>query len=205
MEHFVVGSRDVTAILETIVKKLNVGNAALFQIPIEFSEKVNSESIAVLQALGFNGIYISLTKDYNELSQLLMQRGVDMERLHVIDGISEMYGIAKVQEKPVSYVEGPLRIDDISHLVEKLSEPQNETKKFVFLDSLTTVLLYNSLDRTLNFCNFLFQSINHFNLLGFFTSVSTGNVNNQLIDELKQSTAITIDFRSELSQVLNKG
>jgi hypothetical protein len=57
-------------------------------------------------------------------------------------------------------------------------------KKFVFLDSITTVLLYNSLERTLKFSEFLTSSLKRLQVAGVMVSVSKGFANDNLIKEL---------------------
>lgn len=195
----------MTEILRQKLKAATEGWITLVQVPIEQAQAINVESIHILQEMQYTGIYISLTKDYVELHQVMQAGGVDLKKLIVIDGISEMYGIPKSKEGNVVYVAGPLSIDLITEKVRELNQTIQEQKKFVFLDSLTTVLLYNSLHRTVTFGQFLINMMQEANLLGIMVSVSTGQANNQLIDELKHLATEVIDLRTELGGVKQFG
>lgn len=175
---------DLSLILKEKFSKLGQGWITLLQVPIEKSMEVNIEAIKVLQSLGYEGIYITLAKDYVELSKLLSEKGVDMGKLAFIDGISQMYGIKKIESPNVTYVEGPLSIDVISDSVTKIVPAMKGEKKFVFLDSITVVLLYNSLERTLSFSNYLTDSLKKMQVVGIMVSVSRGFANDELIKEI---------------------
>lgn len=145
---------------------------------------VNVEALKILQALGYKGIYITLSKDYVELSKIFRERDIDMGRIAFIDGVSQMYGIGAVDSPNVKYISGPISLDGIVAAITDIVPVMKSEKKFVFLDSITTVLLYNSLERTLKFSEFLTISLKRLQVAGVVTSVSRGFANDQLIKEL---------------------
>jgi archaellum biogenesis ATPase FlaH len=67
-------------------------------------------------------------------------------------------------------------------------------KQFVFLDSITTVLLYNSLPRTLEFSNFLTNTLRESKVVGMVVSVSKGITNEKLFKELEKASDEVIKF-----------
>jgi KaiC/GvpD/RAD55 family RecA-like ATPase len=180
----VINDRDVTALLRDHFSRLNKGWFTLLQVPVEKTLEVNVEALKTLQALGYEGIYVTLSKDYVELSKIFREKDIDMGRLAFIDGVSQMYGIGAVDAPGVHYVSGPISLDGIVAAITDILPVMKGEKKFVFLDSITTVLLYNSLERTVKFSEFLSVSLKRLQVLGVLVSVSKGFANNSLIKEL---------------------
>lgn len=195
MNDLTINKVNITKLLKEKYTKLGQGWITLMQIPIENSMQVNIEAIKILQDLGYEGIYITLSKDYVELSKLFRAKGIDMGKIIFIDGISQMYGIKQVKSPSVTYVDGPVSIDAISESVTKIVPSMKNKKKFVFLDSITTVLLYNSLERTLRFSQFLTKSLKQLQAVGIVVSVSKGFANENLVKELTKVSNEVINLQ----------
>jgi KaiC/GvpD/RAD55 family RecA-like ATPase len=179
-----INNKNITEMLNDHFSKLKHGWVSLLQIPVENSMEVNIESIKVLQSLGYEGVYITLSKDYVELTKIFREHDLDMGKLAFVDGVSQMYGIGAVDAPNVNYISGPISLDGIVAAITDIIPAIKSEKKFVFLDSITTVLLYNSLDRTLKFSEFLTTSLKRLQVAGVVTSVSKGFANDSLIKEL---------------------
>jgi len=195
MNNVTINKTNVTKLLEEKFSRLGNGWITLLQIPIQNSMEINIEAIRTLQTMGYEGVYITLSKDYVELSKLLKEGGIDMGKLAFVDGISQMYGMGKVKAPNVNYVEGPLSIDSIVESITEIIPKMKSNKKFVFLDSITTVLLYNSLERTLKFSNFLTVSLKKMGVVGIVVSVSKGFANEALIRELTKVSNEVINLQ----------
>jgi KaiC/GvpD/RAD55 family RecA-like ATPase len=179
-----INNIDITALLKDRFSRLSHGWMALIQIPVDKTMDVNVEALKTLQDLGYEGVYITLSKDYVELSKMFREKGIDMGRLAFIDGVSQMYGIGAVDSPNVKYISGPISLDGIVAAITDIIPVMKSEKKFVFLDSITTVLLYNSLERTLQFSEFLTSSLKRLDVAGVMVSVSKGFANDNLIKEL---------------------
>jgi KaiC/GvpD/RAD55 family RecA-like ATPase len=179
-----INNINVTELLKDHFSRLSHGWVMLFQIPVEKTTEINVEALKTLQSLGYDGVYITLSKDYVELSKIFRDQGVDMGRLAFIDGVSQMYGIGAVDAANVKYISGPISLDGLVAAITDIIPVMKAEKKFVFLDSITTVLLYNSLERTLKFSEFLTASLKRLEVFGVMVSVSRGFANDNLIKAL---------------------
>jgi KaiC/GvpD/RAD55 family RecA-like ATPase len=184
MENIIINNINITELLKDHFSRLNHGWVALLQVPVEKTMQINIEALKTLQALGYEGVYITLSKDYVELSKIFREQGIDMGRLAFIDGVSQMYGIGAVDSPNVKYISGPISLDGIVAAITDIIPAMKSKKKFVFLDSITTVLLYNSLERTLMFSEFLTTSLKRLAVAGVMVSVSKGFANDNLIKAL---------------------
>lgn len=159
------------------------GWLTLLQVPITRSPEINVFSIKTLHELGYEGIYITLNKPAVELYEVFRQYEIDLEKLHFIDCISQMYH-SKLLPGNAQYVLGPLSIDAVTSSIFTVSGRIKSTKKFIYMDSISAVLLYNSLQRTIQFASFLATEIKKQKLLGIIVSVSRGTTNKQLVNAL---------------------
>lgn len=196
-------SPEIRKFFEKKFQHLDNGWISLMLVPVENILKVNTEAIKLLQERDYKGIYISLSKDYLELSNIFKSENIDLEKLHFIDGISQMFGVAKVDRPNVTYVDGPLSIESIQKQILAIEKEMPEKKKFLFLDSITTVLLYNSLEKTLEFSNFLTTTLKNSEMIGILVSLTKGYANDQLIEELKKASDEVLDLNQNM-QVIEK-
>jgi KaiC/GvpD/RAD55 family RecA-like ATPase len=179
-----INNINISELLKDRFSRLEHGWIALLQVPMQNAMDVNTESIKVLQGLGYEGVYITLSKDYVELTKMFREKEIDMGKLAFVDGVSQMYGIGAVDAPNIKYISGPISLDGIVAAITDIIPAMKSEKKFVFLDSITTVLLYNSLERTLKFSEFLTVSLKRLQVAGVVTSVSKGFANDNLIKEL---------------------
>jgi KaiC/GvpD/RAD55 family RecA-like ATPase len=179
-----INNTNITELLMDRFSRLSQSWVTVLQVPIEKTTEINVEALKTLQELGYEGIYVTLSRDYVELSKMFREKGIDMGRLAFVDGVSQMYGIGAVDDPNVKYISGPISLDGIVTAVTDIIPAMKSQKRFVFLDSITTVLLYNSLDRTLKFSEFLTVSLKRLEVAGIMVSVSEGVANNDLIKAL---------------------
>jgi KaiC/GvpD/RAD55 family RecA-like ATPase len=187
MTDLIIGKTNVTTLLKEKYKKLGKGWLTLIEVPSDKHMKINSEAIRVLvNELNYTCIYITLTKPFTELDKLFKSNGINSDNLYYIDAISKMYGEDEEDTKKCIYTSGPLDIDSLSVSVKSLLSSIQSEKKCVFLDSVTTVLLYNSMPRTIRFSKFLTQTLKSVGVDGVMVSIAKGEATKKLSNELKK-------------------
>lgn len=172
--------------IEEQIKEIKPSEVLVLQVPVENSIQMNIRAVKVLQEAGYSGIYITFFKDYLELTKLMEEGGVDVSRLAFLDGIAKLYGLAQSEERNVTYIDGPLSLDVAIETITKMLALVEGDKKFVFLDSLTVVLLYNSLSRTIEFVRSLSELLKKAGYAEVISLPSRGLPSESLMSELKQ-------------------
>jgi KaiC/GvpD/RAD55 family RecA-like ATPase len=191
----VIGNTNVTNLLRQKYKKLGSGWVSLLQVPTEKHMEVNTEALKILiNEMRYSCVYITLSKGSNELDKAFKSKGIDVNNLFYIDAISQMFGTIKTSTKKCAYVSGPLDIDAITVALRDLLGTIQERKKCVFLDSITTVLLYNSLSRTVRFSKFLTQTLKSVGIDGVMVSIAKGKATETLVKELSKLCDETISL-----------
>jgi len=194
----IMDGRDITQLLIDKYKRLKkTGWITLLNAPVENYLEVNTEAIRVLiEEMGFHGIYITVNKPATELIKEFSNADLDISKLQFIDAISQTYGLKPKESKQCKYVFGPLNIKGIVDAVREFLPKATvaESKVFVFIDSITTVLLYNHLPRTIKFSKFLTEDLKKLKVNGIMVSVAAGMTSERLINEVKQFCDEVIDI-----------
>lgn len=168
------------------------GNLILLRVPAGTALRSCAEAIHGLQKKGYDGVYITLFSTYPEISEVFEHAGVDLKRLTFIDGATEMQGAQK--HPGVIYVPSPFFTNDIHAKTLQAVMSLRGKKKFVFLDSLTAVLLYNTFEQTTNFMLTLAENLKSVGP-GFVVSVAIGPTNPEMTHTLKNLITRVVDLR----------
>ncbi len=93
-----------------------------------------------------NGVIITANRPYHVLSNSMREAGIELEGLEFIDCISALTGHHPPNEKGVTYVDGPLMLEMIALRAQQLVRFMPEGDRFIVLDSVSTLRLYNGND-----------------------------------------------------------
>lgn len=100
----------------------------------------------LLNEENYSGVYVTLNRSYENISSLMKSKGINLSNLFFIDGVT-MQNIAsnklKTDER-VIYIESIKSLTDMTIAVTQIVPRIDSKKKFLFLDSLSTLLLFNS-------------------------------------------------------------
>jgi len=147
---------------------------------------VAASAAATLTGRGFSGVFVSLAKDYLSATVLLEVAGADVSRMKFIDAASRVYGITPVESSEVIYVDGPLSIDPLIDAVAASLEALSG-KRFVVLDSLTSILLYNTPEKTLAFGKKLRTLLKKEGVIGVVVLAYQDSINQDLVQKLEKA------------------
>lgn len=181
-----VGCGELTTLLKKRYGKSITNKVTLIDLPMPYQMDIIIQTLKLLTTeQAREGIYISTLKVYDELIRVLEEAYVDLSRVHIVDAISRMYGLEPAENKRCVFVSSPVNIQSInSAVVGQLA--QLKGTPFVLLDSLTTILLYNSVQRIVDFTKKMAQHIKGPDTNGLLLMVSTaqGAANQKLVSEL---------------------
>lgn len=177
-------------------KILNIqpGTVLAIDVSADAIMRANVETIKELQSLGYEGVYIALSKNYQELSQIFDYTGIDKTKLYVVDAISNVYGSVMVDLPTVKYVHSPSAIHLINTTVNELLAGMHAEKKFILLDSVTILLLYNSYEQTMDLCTMLSKTVKDRQSVGIIMSLFLGVPNKRMSDGLTTVVDESVSF-----------
>lgn len=89
------------------------------------------------------GVYISVSKPYKHVLKLMEEKNISAENVKFIDCITRATGNVAEKTENVVYVENPASLEEISMYSDKLIKDITSEKKFLFIDSISSLLIYN--------------------------------------------------------------
>lgn len=135
------------------------GIIIMIELPITAYFEMNSSTIKLLTNQGFQGIYISFQRPYKNISFFFESEGIDINTLLFIDAATALSGEKQHEDARCIHVSQELDIDDLVKAI-YLSLPMLKSqKKFIFIDSLTTISLYKPLSQIMRFSEFLMRTV----------------------------------------------
>ncbi len=134
------------------------------------------------------GIYITVNKPYLNMLSFLRKSGINVSRIFFIDLISKLTKEQPSRIDNCLFMESPESLTDLSiALGEAVRSIPGD--KFIFLDTLSTLLIYNKAETVTKFVHFLTSKMRSWQVKGIIIS---------LIKETKP------ELQAELAQFCDK-
>ncbi len=159
MPDLIIGNINVTKLIEERIAKQKAKGFFMMEVPEERYFEINIETIKVFVNMGFSGLYISLHRPYQNLLSLLKGKGIDTNKLFFIDAASSQAEFNGKETARCTYISKELNIDELTKAIYKLLPQIKAKDKFLFLDSITTLTLYQPLSEALRFAEFLSRTV----------------------------------------------
>ncbi|MDI6798686.1 MAG: hypothetical protein QMD12_01660 [Candidatus Aenigmarchaeota archaeon] len=126
----------------------------------------------LVNSLKFDGIYITINKPYQNLIGLLKKNRVDTEKLFFIDCITKTVGGKPEIAENCLFIASPQNLTELGVALSQAMEAmKGKPNKFLLLDSLSTLLIYNNAGTVARFSHFLTTKIRLSKLKGVFIIV----------------------------------
>ena len=164
------------------------GRITLVDMPQEYHLQATIDLLKVLtKERGAAGVYMTTMKGYQEIQKIFSANGVDTSKLYFVDVISKMYGLEPEATPQCEFVSSPINIQSISNAIKNYLDKIKDGERFVIFDSLTTILLYNSLPRIVQFTTAMAEHLRaqHVNAILVMMTTAKGSTNERLIGEIK--------------------
>jgi hypothetical protein len=161
------------------------GEVVFVIVPAENSMVSNIETLRHSFTLGYKCVYVSLNRDVGELLRVFNHAGLDTTRIVFIDGIGRLQAEPMVESKNVVYVTGPTAPREILDALARTMLRFDADKKMVYIDSLNSILMFNTPEKTRAFITALADLMRQLNAVGVSVSVSIGEHDLPLLAELK--------------------
>lgn len=120
------------------------------------------------------GVYITVNKPYRTMKKLLDDNKVNSEGIYFIDCISSSSGWKEEGMKNVFFLDSPQNLTGLGIAMNEAISAIGDTEKFLFMDSLSTLLLYHNAGTVAKFSHFLTGKMRLWGLRGVLMSVERG-------------------------------
>lgn len=178
--------------LEAELKALPENFVVMAIVPFRNFEEVNFHLLDLLiKRYDSKGSYITINRPYKSMVQLLNNKNINFKNMFFIDCITKELSERK-NVKDCYFVGSPNNLTEIAIALDPVFKEGKH--KFIFLDSLDTLAIYNSLENVIKFAHFLTSKVRLHDISGIFLAVHE-NSEEKLMMELAQFCDKVIDLR----------
>lgn len=171
---------------------------ALATVPAKSYTKNNIEMIKILTNVqNTPGVYVTLNKPFEVLEGDFKKAKVETTKIIFIDAVSQTAGGETKKTKNCLFIGSPDNLSDISIAMDQAVRAVPGSDKFVFFDSLSTLLMFNSVDIVAKFVHFLANKMRVWKVKGIIISLEEKEKNKELIDKLSQVCDIVLNLGRE--------
>ena len=193
-----------TSEMAEFIEKLPQNRIVLIVVEPKMYMKRNLSLLKILVNQNkFSGIYITVNRPFDSLIQIMKDDFIDTEKIFFIDCITKMApATSKIsltsrnkleRTKNCIFIPSPSGLTEIGlALSEALAGIENPKNKFLYLDSLTTLLIYNDLETIVKFVHFLSTRIRLFGIVGIIMCVEK-IIEEKLFNILSEICDIIVD------------
>lgn len=128
------------------------------------------------------GVYVTLNKPYASMKKLLENK-VDLRMLIFIDVFTQLAGGKLEKSEGVLFLNNAEDLTGLSIALDQAVKSIPTKQKFVFFDSLSTLLIYNKSGSVTKFIHFLTCKMRLWEINGIF--ISLDEEDDQVISKLK--------------------
>jgi len=140
------------------------------------------------------GVYINVSSPYEVVTSTLESAGISTGDIHFIDCVSKMAGKGQPGgSENVVFIENPSSLEEVSMYLEKMLSTVKAKQKFILLDSLNSLLIYNSERSVKEFTHFIVNRIKLEGIGGVVTTVEKKEVED-LVKTLVSLCDITLKY-----------
>lgn len=137
------------------------------------------------------GVYVTLNKPYKTLKKIFQQRSINLSLIIFIDSITPETDLKKTKE--CLFIGSPEKLSDILIAMDQAVRAIPSEQKFVFFDSLSTLLIYHQPGTIAKFIHFLSTKMREWNVKGIIISIES-DANKELINQLTQFCDLTLEL-----------
>ena len=178
--------------LEAELKALPENFVVMAIVPFRNFEEVNFHLLDLLiKRYDSKGSYITINRPYKSMVQLLKNKNINFKNMFFIDCITKELS-ERGSAKDCYFVGSPSNLTEIAIALDPVFKEGKH--KFIFLDSLDTLAIYNPIDSVIKFAHFLTSKVRLHDISGIFLAVHE-NSDEKLMMELAQFCDKVIDLR----------
>lgn len=161
--------------LPTIEQELSNLPKHYIALIVSSSTRYLQNNLQILKVLlnekKLSGIYINVSRSYDNIFEIMTTNAIDSSRLFFIDCVTLGSGFKPVKKDSVLYVNSPSDLTEISIALDQLVQIIPNEERFLFLDSLSALLIYNSPNITTKFAHFLTVKLRQWKITGIFITL----------------------------------
>ena len=153
--------------------KLSYGAVLLVNmLAKDHTEAVGAIMTRLVKGMEMGGVFVAVTAPSELIKEELESKGINCDDIHFVDCVSQMaYDTAKNKVKNTVFVENPSSLEEIIMQIDRQADEVASENKFVFVDSLTSLLIYNTSEAIREFTHRVINKERLKDMTGIFLTI----------------------------------
>jgi len=153
--------------------KLGPGRIGLVLVgPMRYGH-ANTEIVNHLSCRKCSGIYVTVNRPYDAIVADLKKAKVDTERMFFIDAITKMVGGQSGHADNATFIGSPQFLNELSIAIDQAVEALPKGERFLYFDSVNSLLVYNNAGTVARFVHFLSGKLREKGISGVFIGMDS--------------------------------
>jgi len=161
------------------------------------SKNYNSVNLKIIKHLvqvdNIPGVYVTLNKPYSAMKSIFDKENIDPKMIIFIDAVTKTNENQIKKTKDCLFIGSPEKLSDISLAMDQAVRAIPFDKRFLFFDSLSTLLIYNKAGTIIKFIHFMATKMREWKVMGIIISLEKES-NQEFMDKLSQFCDKSIDL-----------
>lgn len=167
---------------------------ALATVDASKYQETNIEFISYLTTVSNTpGVYVTLNKPFATLDALFKKAGINTDMVIFIDAVTRTSGGAIEKTSKCLFIGSPENLSDISLAMDQAVRAIPGEQRFLFFDSLSTLLIYNKATTVAKFVHFLSGKMRVWGVKGIIITLEKES-DKELLSELSQFCDIRLEL-----------
>ena len=129
------------------------------------------ESVKFMTDKGMGGVYLTSAHPHDYMMKVFERYNIETKNLFFIDTISCMAGKSPGESGNCVFIENPAALEEVGMWTSMLLERVGSKDKFLIVDSLSTLLIYNTVEMLKKFSQFSITRLRLQGASGLFVSI----------------------------------
>lgn len=162
--------KEFEAKLQTILESLPLGSANLLLVDVKDYSRIPHALITYFQSQKIPGVYVTVNKPFMDIAKQITPLP---SNVMFIDVITPLTGKEVENTAQVTYLDSPLALVEMNMAISEKMKGVVANQRFLILDSVSTLLVYNSPQSVEKFCHTVIAKNRSDNTIGLFILIQT--------------------------------
>mgnify|MGYP001595203162 CR=1 FL=1 len=157
--------------IQSYFKDIEDNEIVLFIVPEVQLPQIEKDIIKYVSQQGYYIVYVNANKPYTTMTNIFQKEGIVMDKIFFVDLVTNLVGI-NVQRAGNCVFCPPQALTNLSITIKSVVESlPKEANKILFLDSISTLLLYNESVTVTRFAHALIAKLREWKVKGMMLTL----------------------------------
>ena len=156
---------------------LDIQDDSLLYLMLAPPDRINAMNISVIKNIlsrSCTPIIITVNQPYKVLAKTYAKEGIEMEKIYVIDAVTQYSGGISDPTPRVKFVNNPANLTDLGIAITELLKQIQSEKKCIMFDSVSMLLIHIPAATASKFLHFVVNKLKLSDISGIFLCVEKG-------------------------------